>query len=343
MGRILFIGPISPPTSGPGIKNKEICNWLLLSQLNDSFVFINTYDFRKLRFWIIFKSLIIFFFTKKIILSVSRKGRFIFIPICFLFGKEVVLLPAGGSFDKEIRSLSNWRKKLFLKSCQCIISIKVESNILLDGLLDLGFKNVSIFPNPRKNRGINAIINEKEVFSIVFVSKIRERKGVLILIDAIDKLNAKSYNFNLKFYGYVEHTFANQFYSAISAKDYISYEGEVENEKVQRIISENDIFVLPTIYKGEGLPGALVEAAFTGIPIIVTDFRAVHEFIDNGQSGIIVPMGDSFALSEAILDLSNNIDKRQLIGNSIKSRSVKYDIDFLMENFTVELSQIGWV
>src|SRR5690554_3568593 len=111
--KILFIGPISPPVSGPGVKNKIMVDWL---QANSNYIInsLNTYDFRFFRYRKIFKALKYFLSTKVIFLSVSQNGRFFFIPICYFLRKKIVLFPAGGSFDIEINNLKEWKKKLFL-------------------------------------------------------------------------------------------------------------------------------------------------------------------------------------------------------------------------------------
>lgn len=63
-----------------------------------------------------------------------------------------------------------------------------------------------------------------------------------------------------------------------------------------------DTSVLPAL-KREGLPKVIIESMAQGTPVIVTDSGGSPELVINGESGLIVPPGDSRALAEAIISL----------------------------------------
>ena len=66
--------------------------------------------------------------------------------------------------------------------------------------------------------------------------------------------------------------------------------------------AQGGIFCLPSRYDGWGL--ALVEALASGMPAIGTNRTgAAIEFLASGQSGRLIPAGDSVALKNAMLDL----------------------------------------
>lgn len=46
---------------------------------------------------------------------------------------------------------------------------------------------------------------------------------------------------------------------------------------------------MPTHYFTEGLPGSIVDAYISGIPVIVTRWKHATEFVDDGETGFIVP------------------------------------------------------
>lgn len=60
-----------------------------------------------------------------------------------------------------------------------------------------------------------------------------------------------------------------------------------------------DVFVLSSNYEGWGM--TVVEAAILGTPVVMTDVGAAGEVIENEVSGLVVPVGDEIALSQALL------------------------------------------
>lgn len=67
---------------------------------------------------------------------------------------------------------------------------------------------------------------------------------------------------------------------------------------VNNLVSKAALFVLPSDY--EGLSNALMEAVAMGMPCISTDCAGAKEMIINGKSGLITPIGDEKALTEAM-------------------------------------------
>ena len=341
MKKVCFIGPISPPISGPSVKNKMMTDWLKNNCICDLYV-LNTNDFRKLSVVKLLKSIVSFLFVKNVVLSVSENGRFIFIPICFLLRKRIILFPAGGSFDLEIRSLNKIKRFLFLRICTKIHSTYVETTQLKESLTNMGFKNVRYFPNPRIERGFKIEnINEVYPLKIVFLSKIREGKGPLLLIESVNKINSKSSypKLELDFYGIIEESFKDKFFKYVDNSESVKYKGVSPHEDVQQNIAKYDIFVLPTTFP-EGIPGAVVEAMFTGIPIIISNFTAANELITNNVDGIVIPQNDQNALTEAIEILVLNRDLRAKFSKRVIEKSERFNFNVLMESFVDDMINI---
>lgn len=67
-----------------------------------------------------------------------------------------------------------------------------------------------------------------------------------------------------------------------------------------------DCFVLPSRY--EGLSNALLEAMSYGLACIANDIPPNREALDNGRSGVLVPVGDEIKLYETIFLMSNDAE-----------------------------------
>ncbi len=78
------------------------------------------------------------------------------------------------------------------------------------------------------------------------------------------------------------------------------------------IFHSTHIVCLPS-YR-EGLPKVLIEAASCGLPIVSTDVPGCREIVRDDYNGILVPKGDSFFLSSALLRLIEDPDLRAKMG-----------------------------
>ena len=65
----------------------------------------------------------------------------------------------------------------------------------------------------------------------------------------------------------------------------------------------------------EGLPKVLLEAAACARPIVTTDVPGCREVVREGENGLLVPVRDSQALSNALLDLIKDPDLRAKMGH----------------------------
>ena len=80
--------------------------------------------------------------------------------------------------------------------------------------------------------------------------------------------------------------------------------------------------LLPTHFYTEGLPGSVVDAYISGIPVIVTEWKHSHEFVDDGKSGFIVPFEDGMQqMIDKVLLLEKDRELlRQLKTNALVKR-----------------------
>jgi len=96
------------------------------------------------------------------------------------------------------------------------------------------------------------------------------------------------------------------------AEGVVSWLGEVPD--VRAIVGRADVVVLPS-YR-EGTPRALLEAAAMGKPLITTDTVGCREVVDDGLTGLLVPVKDAAALAQAMVKLSQNPDMRERMGKA---------------------------
>lgn len=67
---------------------------------------------------------------------------------------------------------------------------------------------------------------------------------------------------------------------------------------VAALLAEFDVFALSSI--AEGMPGVVLEAMASGLPVVATDVGGVSEVVEAGVTGTLVPAGDPHALAAAM-------------------------------------------
>lgn len=103
-------------------------------------------------------------------------------------------------------------------------------------------------------------------------------------------------------------------------------------DNVTKFLAAADVFVLPS--RWEGLPIALLEAMSAGLPVVATRVEGVDEVVVDQEHGLLVPVGNVSALSDAILQLLRDPQVRRKMGMAAKHRLLEaYSIDHMGEKY----------
>jgi glycosyltransferase involved in cell wall biosynthesis len=97
---------------------------------------------------------------------------------------------------------------------------------------------------------------------------------------------------------------------------------------VASALSALDVFVFPSL--NEGMGKAIVEAMAMGKPVIASAVGGIPDLVVHGENGLLVPPADSEALAQAILDLYENPDKRESMGEAGKATAAEYGVDAML-------------
>lgn len=104
----------------------------------------------------------------------------------------------------------------------------------------------------------------------------------------------------------------------VSARSGITFLGEVRD--VERFYRALDLYVLAS-YR-EGFPRSAMEAAASGLPLVLTDIRGCRQVVDHGRNGLLVPPRDGRALAGAVAELADDADRRARLGEASAARAV---------------------
>lgn len=92
---------------------------------------------------------------------------------------------------------------------------------------------------------------------------------------------------------------------------------------IPAVMAISDLFVLPTAYR-EGVPRVLMEAASMGLPLVTTDIPGCDEVVKHGINGLLVPLHDTAALTDAIRHLLDHPQLRRRLGANSRRHAVEH-------------------
>lgn len=78
------------------------------------------------------------------------------------------------------------------------------------------------------------------------------------------------------------------------------------------LLELTDVFVFPSSFEGLGV--ALVEAMFKSLPCIASRIEVFEEFIDHGESGLLIDPASPGELKDAMIELYKNASLRKSLG-----------------------------
>jgi glycosyltransferase involved in cell wall biosynthesis len=93
-------------------------------------------------------------------------------------------------------------------------------------------------------------------------------------------------------------------------------------DDVEVLYRGSDLFVLPS--HREGFPRAAMEAAASGLPVIATDVRGCRQVVDDGVTGLLVPVQAPVALAAAIAELGADPGRRAAMGTAAVARAAEH-------------------
>jgi len=159
-------------------------------------------------------------------------------------------------------------------------------------------------------------LNLDPSFKIIgIVGRLVKEKGYLDLFQALRKVLERFPKTLLLIVGFLEPEKKDALDPNVIVKNYGIEKNVIflgEQTKVVELYALMDIFVLPSHREGLGL--AILEASAMEKPVIVTNIRGCREVIDNGKTGILVPVKNPEKLSEAIICLLENPEKAKEMG-----------------------------
>ena len=102
----------------------------------------------------------------------------------------------------------------------------------------------------------------------------------------------------------------------------VTFYGKIEHSEIQSYYNQYDIFVNAS--NADNLPGVILEAFASGLPVISTRAGGIPYLVEEGVTGLLVDIGDCEALAEKVIRLVKDPELALTLANNARIECQKY-------------------
>lgn len=153
----------------------------------------------------------------------------------------------------------------------------------------------------------------KRPAKLIFVGRVVELKGMAVLLEALQTVRSSNPDTTLTVVG--DGPDRASFEAAAKKAGLgkaVDFVGSKSQAEVAELLSQSDIFVLPSF--AEGVPVVLMEAMASGLPVVTTTVGGISELVEDEVNGFLLRPGDPVDLADALNRLIDDPELRARFG-----------------------------
>lgn len=238
-------------------------------------------------------------------------------------------LAIGTSHPKLSSPVRRLVRRLYLRRAAAVVAVSesLASDVIRE--VPAVAPRVHVIPNGRDPEVFRPDVHDHNpVPRVAFVGRLDEQKRPLVFLSMVGALMQRGVDMSSLVVGDGPLRTEVESKGAALGIDVLG-----AREDVPSLLSSSDLLVV-TSRPPEGLPGVLIEAGLCGLPVVTTDVPGARDVVEDGVTGIVVPVDDQAALIEAVESLVTDVDRRLAMGRAGRERCE--------ERFTIESTVDKW-
>ena len=267
-------------------------------------------------FYEIIKLAIFFKKQKYDLIQANSTPQFKAVIAAFILRLEIVWIIEDSYFPSIIvlifRFLSNLTNCKIIYTSQRVYNFYFKEKKVLNNKIKEIFAPVDMTKfDPDQNFSVPDYIDQNRTI-ITTVASMVPVKGLEYFVEAAEKIHDKNRDTSFIIAGpeiSSQREYSKKIKLMLQDKEYINYIGMCDN--IPELLANSNLFICSSI--SEAGPLTVYEAMSMKIPVVTTDVGASRQIIENFNSGIIVPIKNSFELYKAADKILNNKNLRENI------------------------------
>ena len=171
---------------------------------------------------------------------------------------------------------------------------------------------------------------------ILAVGRLVEKKGFPFLLEAVSRLK---FPLDVRIVGEgPQQPYLAQMITNKGLMDRVTLVGPQSHNELPGEFSTAHVVVVPSVLDDsgdrDGLPNVVLEAMASARPVIATDVGGINAAVQDGETGLLVPMRDPTALACALTKVATEPDLRERLGrNARRFVEHNYEVGRCTERF----------
>jgi glycosyltransferase involved in cell wall biosynthesis len=108
---------------------------------------------------------------------------------------------------------------------------------------------------------------------------------------------------------------------SLGLQAHVTLTGTQSEDEVLAILQQSDVFLLPSVGKGEASPVSVMEAMSCGLPVVCSIIGGTPDLITDGHDGFLTAMGDEAAIATRLTQLAQNGELRASLSAHARQRA----------------------
>ncbi len=222
----------------------------------------------------------------------------------------------GGDLAQRYDALTRARRRWIARTALRCDLLLVET----EGLRERFAAKTAVrrFPNTRSLEPRRDDERTSGPLRFLFLGQVRHEKGFLHALEACDRLETDA---RVEFHGPLMEGVDPAIFAAHPRA---GYHGVVDPADLRDVLVAHDVLLFPTRYRTEGMPGVVLEAMQVGLPVIASRWPAAHEMIVDGENGLLVDVGSTASLAQAMRVLERSPELRERLAEAARDTGDAY-------------------
>ena len=193
-----------------------------------------------------------------------------------------------------------------------------------------GCKNCIVIPNFHNFEVLKNLPIRQVSHQIIMLARLMPQKRIDLMIDVWARLAKDFPEWKVKVLGEgILRPQLEEKIRALGLQESFLLPGEVKD--VTEELQASDILCLTSEYEGFGI--VLIEAMAKGIPVIAFEYVGVHDIINDGVDGFIIPFGDVDGYAEKLKQLMTDKELYKRLATETLISVHKFDKEKVMKKW----------